>query len=691
MASEQAISHSLPLPSAARRGALERARLLLLRHGPLVAVLALSATLNSYALSQNGYANAFYSAGVKSGLHSLHDLLFNSFDPGGLVTIDKPPLALWVQVASAKLFGFAPLSLLLPEAIAGVLAVGALYWAMVRPFGRTAALIGAFALAVFPAFVAVSRDNGPDPVLILLMVLACVAALRAIDSGRLRTLVLSGVLVALAFNTKTLAAFVIVPPIACAYLVCAPGALRRRVARLAAAGVALAAVSLMWLALVDLTPASQRPYVGGSTNNSELGLTFSYNGFGRIDGQEGAHGEIPDRPGAAVLTAPPPSAGNGNPATSGASATVPTLSHGLTTGVGSWAGVTGPLRLLNSELGRQGGWLFPLALVSLIALVLASVLPGSGPGSVRERRSPRLAALLVLGGWFLLEAIVLSFAGGIVHPYYAAALAPGAAAMMGAGAALFIALARARSRLLLLFPLAIAVTVAAPVVLLERDHYLKWLPPLLVAGAVGAIVLALLALGRRGSGPRVSPRLSTSAIVLLSGLLLIAPTAYATTTWLAPGNGTFPAAGPHAAAGPGGFGLEGADPPVFRSLVAYAATHQAGTRFSVLTVSSVTAAPLILMGSNAAALGGYGGTDPALDGSQLARLVARGEARYVLLGGGYSERGGNKSSVAVLSACRQLPTATWGGPPLEPYSFVLFDCKGREAALREGAQAAPGS
>jgi 4-amino-4-deoxy-L-arabinose transferase-like glycosyltransferase len=690
MATQPAISRSLPASAASRDGTLARARLLLLRHGPLVAVLALSATLNSYALSHNGYANTFYSAGVKSGLHSLHNLLFNSFDPGGLVTIDKPPLGLWVEVASAKLFGFAPLSLLLPEAMAGVLTVGALYWAMVRPFGRLGALIGAFSLAVFPAFVAVSRDNGPDPVLILLMVLACVAALRATDSGRLRTLVLSGVLVALAFNTKTLAAYVIVPPIALAYLVCAPGTLRRRIAWLGAAGVALAAVSLAWLTLVDLTPASQRPYVGGSTNNSELGLTFSYNGFGRIDGQEGAHGEIPDRPGAAVLTAPPPSAVNGNPTTSAASATVPTLSHGLTTGMGSWAGATGPLRLLNSELGRQGGWLFPLALVSLIALALASVLPGSGPGSVRERRSPRLAALLVLGGWFLLQAIVLSFAGGIVHPYYAAELAPGAAAMTGAGAALFIALARARSRLMLLFPLAIALTVAGQVVLLARDHYLKWLPPLLVAGAVAATLLAVLALAR-GSGRRVSPSLSTSAIVLLSGLLLIAPTAYATTTWLAPGNGTFPAAGPHAAAGPGGFGLEGADPPVFRSLVAYAATHEPGTRFSVLTVSSVTAAPLILLGSNAAALGGYGGTDPALDGARLARLVARGEARYVLLGGGYSERGGNQSSVAVLSACRQIPTAAWGGPPLEPYSFVLFDCEGREAALREGAQAAPGS
>jgi 4-amino-4-deoxy-L-arabinose transferase-like glycosyltransferase len=322
---------------------------------------------------------------VKSMLGSLHDLVFNSFDPGGLIAIDKPPLALWLQTASAKLFGFSPLALLLPEAIAGVLAVGALYWAMIRPFGRTAALCGALVLALFPAFVAVSRDNGPDPLLILLLTLACVAALRAIESGRLSPLLVGAVLLGLAFNTKTLAAYLLVPPIALAYLACAPGSLGARATRLAASGLLVIAISLSWSVFVDSTPAGQRPYVGGSTDNSELGLTLAYNGLGRVGGQEGAPGEIPYRPGATVLSAPPPgkaSGARGNPA----AAIFPTLNHRHAAGIGSASGPTGPLRLLGNELGGQGGWLLPFALGSLIALLLAAL-----------RRPPPRAILVDFG------------------------------------------------------------------------------------------------------------------------------------------------------------------------------------------------------------------------------------------------------------------------------------------------------
>jgi 4-amino-4-deoxy-L-arabinose transferase-like glycosyltransferase len=689
MASEHAITGSLPASLGARARAFARARALLVRHGPLATVLALSATLNVYALAQNGYANNFYSAGVRSMLGSFHDLLFNSFDPGGLISIDKPPLALWGQVASAKVLGFTPLALLLPEALAGTLAVAALYWATVRPFGRGAALVAALTLAVFPAFVAVSRDNGPDPLLILLMTLACVAALRAIERESKRALLVTAVLVALAFNTKTLAACLVVPPIALAYMLCAPGSAAHRARQLAGAGLVMVALSLSWLLLVDLTPASHRPYVGSSQHNSELGLAFAYNGLGRVGGEEGAQGEIPRRPGASVLTEPAQPGGGGSGPT--VAPVLPTLAHGTTTGVGSSAGPTGPLRLLGSELGRQGGWMLPFAFASMLALLTIAIRGRFARGARSEGDDRRLAAVLLFGGWFFLELLVLSFAGGIVHPYYVSALAPGAAAMTGAGAMLFGELARRRDPLLALLLLGLGATVAGQVVLLRHDHYLAWLPAALIAAAVITGLLAGLRLARaRSRTEPVGPWVRWAVLPMLA-LLFVAPTAYATTTWLAPVNGTFPAAGPRAPAGPGGVGLEGAEPPVFRSLVGYLATHQATGRFAVLTVDSSTAAPLILMGTRAAALGGYGGTDPALDGSQLSRLVARGEARYVLLGGGYSERGGNRATAAALRACREVPTAAWGGPPLEPYSFVLFDCRGREAALREGARGAPGS
>src|ERR1700736_814555 len=181
-----------PLPARARGDAL--AALLArpaLRHLALAPVLALSALLNIHRLSQNGYANIFYSSGVRSMLRSLHNFVFVSFDPGGLVMVDKPPLGLWLQAASAKLFGFSPLSVLLPEAIAGVLTVALLYRMLFVRFGWLAAIAGALALAVFPSFVAVSRDNGVDPLLILLMLLACEAGLRASETGRWRPLLLS--------------------------------------------------------------------------------------------------------------------------------------------------------------------------------------------------------------------------------------------------------------------------------------------------------------------------------------------------------------------------------------------------------------------------------------------------------------------------------------------------------------------
>ena len=255
-----------PLAPAADQLARGRLRAALLsrpalRHLALVPVLGLSAVFNINSLAQNGYANVFYSAGVKSMLRSLHNFAFVSFDPGGLVMVDKPPLGLWVQAASAKLFGFAPLSLLLPEAIIGMLVVAVLYRALERRLGWIAALAGALALAVFPSFVAVSRDNGVDPLLILLMALACDAGLRAVESGRWRSLLWAATLVGLAFNTKTLAAYLVVPGIALAYAVCGPGRLARRAGQLAVAAALMLAVSFSWIAFVELVPASSRPFL----------------------------------------------------------------------------------------------------------------------------------------------------------------------------------------------------------------------------------------------------------------------------------------------------------------------------------------------------------------------------------------------------------------------------------------------
>ncbi len=652
----------------------------------LAPVLALSAVLGTERLSQNGFANVLYAAAVRSMLGSWHNFLFASFDPGGLVTVDKPPLSLWVQVASAQLFGFSPLSLLLPEALIGVLGVAALYAAMRRPFGQLAALAGALALAVFPSYVAVSRDNGVDPFLILLLILACGAALRAIRTGGWPSLLAAAALVGLAFNAKTLAAYLVVPGIALGYVLCAPGGLPRRVLRLLAAGVVLAAVSLSWTALVEETPASQRPYVGGSTNNTELNLTFGYNGLGRVEGQVGGPGEIFIHLGAVApfparvrtdLTAKRKAAPKVLPN--------PILPDGHHANPIPFGGPVGAMRVFHAGLGGQGGWMLPFALLGLLAVALSVLWParGSAPTEVqpegsrfeRIRRDPRTAGLFVFGGWFLAEVFILDFSKGIVHPYYVSALGPGAAAMIGAGAVAFARFGRGRDWRVVLLPLAVAATVTVQLVLLRREHYAHWLPPVLIA-ATAAGVLALLAVRR----------LAAPAMVLVLAVLLVAPTAFATTTWSIPVEGTFPAAGPRVAGSLGPYGVTAHDVKVDRDLLRYIDARHPTHRWEVLTVSSNTAASMILLGYRAGAVGGYSGTDPALDGPSLARLVARHEARYVVLGGAYSSRGGNLATQAVIRACRYIPSEIWlHFPRWSIYSLTLYDCAGAERRLAAAA------
>ncbi len=661
----------------------------LARHLGFVVVVVLSAVMNTYRLSQNGYSNIFYSAGVKSMLGSLHNFVFVSFDPGGLISVDKPPLALWVEAASAKVFGFSPLSLLVPEALIGVVAVALVYILLARRLGPLAAFGGGLAMAVFPSFVAVSRDTGVDPLLILLMVLACAAGVRASETGRWRTLIWSAVLVGLAFNVKTLAAYLVVPGIAVAFLVCAPGSVRSRLGKLAVAGAALIAVSFAWIAYVELTPASKRPYVGSSTHNTELGLTFQYNGFGRVEGQSGGPGQVVTHPGARVLAHHPAHAAKGS--TGGAAAAKPRssapapaplstfLPNGRYRNPIPFGSSPSPVRLFGKGLGDQAGWMIPFALFGLIALARLAFIarrrsaePADGEEPALGRRDPRLATALVMGGWFLVEVIVLSMSKGIVHPYYVSALAPATGAMAGAGAVALVKLRREQLPVwgILLAACAVIGTVAVQIVLLHREDYMLWFVPVLVGG--GALGLGLLAVRRSFAAP---------ALAATFCLLLVAPAAYSATTWLAPVEGTFPAAGPKEATGAGGYGVGGRTLSIDRAIAAYVETHHPGHPWKLLTVAANAAAPFILLGHYVGSLGGYSGTDPAVDGPRLAGMVHRGQARYVMLGGVYATRGGNRATAAVLRACKQMTPAEWNSPSRFTSGLVLFDCAGRERAL----------
>jgi 4-amino-4-deoxy-L-arabinose transferase-like glycosyltransferase len=464
----------------------------------LSALMLLAAVLNLWALSKNGWANDYYSAAVRSMSSSWHNFIYASADPSGVMTVDKPPLALWVQSLSVRAFGYHPLSMLVPQALMGVASVALVYDLVRRYFGRVGGFAAGLALALTPITVAISRHNNPDALLVLCCVAAIWFTVRALQDGRTRWLVLAGLAVGLGFETKMLVALTVVPGIALAYLLIAPHGRPRALRQLLAGGAAMLVAGGAWPALVALTPAADRPWISGTADNSIFSLIFGYNGLGRVDGQSGGPGGI---------------------------------------GGTMFGGQTGPLRLLNSALGGQAGWLLGFAVVSGLAILLATRL---------RRADARSGWLLAVGGAFMTTAVLFSAASGIFHPYYVSLLAPFAAALFGAGVAqLLDGSLRAR----VFAPIALAAGVATELVVLQQYvGQLSWLPPVLIAVCALA-ALALVALA--------SPRLRAVAAGAAVVALLLAPSVWAVDTLGHATNGTFPEGGPanvQSAGGAGGFG-----------------------------------------------------------------------------------------------------------------------------------------
>jgi 4-amino-4-deoxy-L-arabinose transferase-like glycosyltransferase len=502
-----------PAPSLTlRRKTRTRTVALRLPYPELIGLIALAGTLNLWALSRNGWANDYYSAAVRSMSSSWHNFLFGSLDASGVMTVDKPPLALWIQSLSVRVFGYHSLSILVPQALIGVATVVLVYDLVRRRFGRMGGFVAGLALALTPITVAISRHNNPDALLILCCVAALWCTVRALEAASARSqtrwLVLAGVAVGLGFETKMAVALMVVPGIAAAWLWIAPAdgnpthprlhALRQ----LLAGGVAMVLVGGAWPLLVELIPAADRPWISGTSDNKILSLISEYNGVGRIDGQTGGAGGLQKMGGGSVF-----------------------------------GGSAGPLRLLNSALGGQAGWLLGFALVSAIGILVASRL---------RRADPRSGWLIAVGGSLLVTAVVFSDAKGIFHPYYVSLLAPFIAALVGAGAAQML---KGGLNARIVGPLAVIAGVATELAVLSRyPGELTWLAPVLIAVGVLA-ALALAAFAER--------RVRLAALASVLAALLVAPAAWAVDTLGHATSGTFPAGGPASAAaggGPGGFG-----------------------------------------------------------------------------------------------------------------------------------------
>ncbi|TML93087.1 MAG: glycosyltransferase family 39 protein, partial [Actinobacteria bacterium] len=494
-----------------------RSRVLAVPRPELLALLALAAVLDLWALDRNGFANDYYSAAVRSMAHSWHAFLYGSFDAKGIMTVDKPPLSLWVQALSARVFGFSSWSLLVPQALMGVATVGLAYDLVRRRFGRGAGFAAGLALALTPVTVAISRHNNPDALLVLCSTAAVWFLARGLEDGRTRWLVLSGVSVGLGFEAKMAAALLVVPAIVAAWLWIAPRGRWAAVRQLAAGGAAMSVVGLAWPMLMWLTPAADRPWVSGTSDNSIWSLILGYNGFGRLLGQDGGPGGGAGGPGGP---------GGGGPG-------------------GLFGGDPGALRLLNQALGGQGGWLLGFAVAAGVLLVALTRL---------RRADARTGWLIAVGGTFAVTAVAFSKAQGIFHPYYVSLLAPFTAALVGAGAG---ELAKGGRLARIGGPLAIAGgAVTELVVLHDNPGELGWVRALiLVVGGAAAVVLA--------TGLPVRARAIAVATAL--GVLVLAPGVWAFQTLGHAANGTFPAGGPALAGtgGPGGFGRRGGPPAGF--------------------------------------------------------------------------------------------------------------------------------
>ncbi|HWG65248.1 MAG TPA: glycosyltransferase family 39 protein [Streptosporangiaceae bacterium] len=619
----------------------------------LLALLAATAVLYLAGLSGNGWANAFYSAAVQAGAKSWKAFFFGSFDAASFITVDKTPASLWVMELSARVFGLNSWSVLVPQALEGVAAVGVLYATVRRWASPAAGLIAGAALAVTPVATLMFRYNNPDALLVLLLVVAAYALTRALESGQTRWLALTGALLGFGFLTKMLQAFLVLPVFTLVYLVAGPPRLGERIWQLLVAGAALVAAAGWWVAIVMLTPAANRPYVGGSTTNNILQLTFGYNGLGRLNGNE---------------------TGSVGPTTRGGAA---------------FGGSPGLTRLLSSDMGGQIGWLLPAALIGLVALLWLT------------RRAPRTdrtrSAALMWGGWLVLTGLVFSYMSGIIHPYYTVALAPAVGALTGiAGVRLWQIRDSLGARLTL--TVILGVTAAWAWVLLGRTPgWLPWLRAVVVLAALAAAGFiqygravrgqhagdrGLAALALAGPGHRF---LAAAPVSLAMVAGLAGPLAYSVSTAATAHSGAIPIAGPSVAGGlggPGGFPGPGAQPGAghfpggagghgFRggrpggggfggglgrsTLVGSALTTllkngAAGYTWVAATVGAESAAPLQLAsGDPVMAIGGFNGTDPTPSLAQFGKLVSEHKIHY-FVGRNQSSFGGGTGEAAQITA-----------------------------------------
>ncbi|TDU02909.1 4-amino-4-deoxy-L-arabinose transferase-like glycosyltransferase [Streptomyces sp. 846.5] len=613
----------------------------------LLVIAALAALLYGWDIGDSRY-HAFYADAVRSMSMSWKAFFYGSFDPSSSVTLDKLPGYLWPQALTVRLLGFHTWTLLLPQAVEGVLSVLVLHRAVRRWAGENAALAAAAAFVVTPAVAGLFRTVTEDALFTLLLLLAVDAVQRAAASARLRPLLAAGAWIGLAFQAKMIEAWVALPVFGLVYLVCAPTALRRRLLHTAAAGALALTVSLSWMTAVSLTPASDRPYVDGTTDNSVFSMVVGYNFLSRFSGlglSAASTGSVAAVSGTSTGT--PDSTKTPEPRTGG--------QYGWT-------------KLFVKPLGSQVGWLYPSA--------LAGVALGLRRRRSRPRTDRQRSGYLLWGG--LAGVFGLVFSAGAVdgHTYYMGVVAAPLAALAGAGFTLLWRSYRAGGRAALALPATLAASLAwAFAISREFPRFLPWAWP-------SALALGLLSAGLLlWDQCRPTRRLAVLGLVAALAANLFTPAAWSATvlshryghSWL--GTVGQPALKSGKPGSTSGSGVSGTLTKRQRQLYAYLTAHRDGAEYLMAVWSWEQATPYILAkDAPVLAVGGYTGLAPTPTTTELARLVDAGKLRFVLLKHSARETAPRAAvSTWVHTNCTLVPAADYGGKPTGS-STDLYSC-----------------
>ncbi|EMH0510952.1 glycosyltransferase family 39 protein [Listeria monocytogenes] len=609
-----------------------------------VGIMVIAIFFNFYGIWKDDTVNPYYTAAVTSMVQNFHNFFYGAFDPAGFITVDKPPVALWLQAISALIFGVHGWSVILPQALAGVGSVILLY-VLVKPrFGAWAARITALIMALTPIAVAVTRTNNMDAILVFVLLLATFFLFKAVHRAKIGWLLLSFALIGVGFNVKMLQAFMVVPAFLLFYFIATKLSWRKKLVQLVIALVLMLAVSVSWAVVVDQTAASERPYIGSSQTNSVLELAFGYNGMERLLGQEtgtGSSGNMemgappsvnstdsnsttpPSPPSGSVQDGAnggtPPQGNNGTPPTGGPGNAAKGGGNGskMTGSTGMFGtGNAGPLRLFQTALGDQISWFLPLAIIGMLAIFLAY----RNENKRIYHLTSKQKEMVFWAAWLIPVAGFFSIAG-FFHHYYLIMLAPPIAVLSGVGiVALFRLYQDKENWQRFLLPVAVALTGS-----LQAFFVATYLPILAVIIGIAALLMSISLLVLRQQPSKFTAKMTGLALAIL----LIAPTYWSLTPILYGGNSSLPEAGPQLKQSSGG-GF--ADASVDSDLISYLQKNNTGETYLFGTTDATTAGPYIIKTKEAVmALGGFNGTDPTLTVKQLKQMIQAGEIKYFYL------------------------------------------------------------